>query len=41
MMVRSLDVGKLEVFMEGLYGLPDRSVRAHLARFAEDHGISV
>lgn len=41
MMVRSLDVAKLEAFMEGLYGLPDRSVRAHLARFAEDHGISV
>ncbi|PKQ02463.1 MAG: peptidase, partial [Alphaproteobacteria bacterium HGW-Alphaproteobacteria-12] len=41
MMVRSLDVARLEVFMEGLYGLPDRSVRAHLARFAEDHGIAV
>lgn len=41
MMVRSLDMARLEAFMEGLYGLPDRSVRAQLARFAEDHGISV
>ncbi|PKP76494.1 MAG: phosphoenolpyruvate--protein phosphotransferase [Alphaproteobacteria bacterium HGW-Alphaproteobacteria-3] len=41
MMIRSLDVGKLEAFMEGLYGLPERSVRSHLASFAEDHGVAV
>ncbi|MDO9127140.1 phosphoenolpyruvate--protein phosphotransferase [Parvibaculum sp.] len=41
MMVRSLDVGRLEAFMAGLYGLPDRSVRAHLAAFAEEHGVAV
>ena len=41
MMVRTLDVAKLEAFMEDLYGLPDRSVREQLAAFAESHGIAV
>ncbi len=41
MMVRSLDAGRLESFMEGLYALPERSVREQLARFAEENGISV
>ncbi len=41
MMVRSLDAAKLEAFMEGLYDLPDRSVRAQLASFADAHGVIV
>jgi phosphotransferase system enzyme I (PtsP) len=41
MMVRSLDAAKLEAFMEGLYGLPERSVRDHLARYAEENGVIV
>jgi phosphotransferase system enzyme I (PtsP) len=41
MMVRSLDAGKLASFMEGLYGLPDRSVREQLAQYAQDNGISI
>jgi phosphotransferase system enzyme I (PtsP) len=41
MMVRSLKVGLLETYMEGLYGLPDASVREQLAAFAEDHGVAI
>lgn len=41
MMVRSLDTARLEAFMEGLYDLPDRSVRAQLASFADAHGVIV
>ena len=41
LMVRSLDVGKLERFMEGLMKLPDGSVRPQLKAFAEAEGISV
>lgn len=41
MMVRSLDAAKLGAFMEELYGLPDRSVREALARYAEENGIAV
>jgi phosphotransferase system enzyme I (PtsP) len=41
MMVRSLEVGRLEAFMEGLYGLPTPSVRDQLQAFAEDHGVVV
>lgn len=41
MMVRSLDAAKLASFMEGLYGLPDRSVREQLAQYAQDNGISI
>jgi len=41
MMVRSLDAGMLEGFMDGLYGLPDRTVRGHLREFAEAHNVAV
>jgi phosphotransferase system enzyme I (PtsP) len=41
LMVRSLDVGKLETFMEGLMNLPDGSVRPQLKAYAEAEGISV
>tara|TARA_R110000868_G_scaffold54982_1_gene171252 strand:- start:4763 stop:7033 length:2271 start_codon:yes stop_codon:yes gene_type:complete len=41
MMVRSLPAGRLEAFMEGLYGLPDASVREQLAGFAADHGVVI
>ncbi len=41
MMVRSLDVGRLEAYMEGLYGLPDASVREALTEFALDHDVVV
>lgn len=41
MMTRSLDATKLAAFMEELYSLPARSVRAALAQFAEDHGVVV
>lgn len=41
MMVRSLDAAKLADFMEGLYALPDRSVRERLAAYAEENGIAI
>ncbi|MBA4209651.1 MAG: phosphoenolpyruvate--protein phosphotransferase, partial [Parvibaculum sp.] len=41
MMVRSLDAAKLAAFMEGLYGLPDRSVREQLLAFAEANGVAI
>lgn len=41
MMVRSLDAGLLEQYMEGLYGLPEASVRDQLRAFAEDHGVTI
>ncbi len=41
MMVRSLDAMKLEAFMEGLYGLPDPTVRERLRTFASDHAVAV
>ncbi len=41
MMVRSLDTGQLEAFMNGLFDLPDRSVRERLAGFAEAHGVTI
>ncbi|MDO8840616.1 MAG: phosphoenolpyruvate--protein phosphotransferase [Parvibaculum sp.] len=41
MMVRSLDTGLLETFMDGLFDLPDRSVRERLAGFAEAHGVTI
>ena len=41
MMVRSLDAAKLAAFMEGLYTLPDRSVREQLTAFAEEHGVAI
>lgn len=41
MMVRSLNAGVLENFMEGLYGLPDATVREALAGFAQDHNVAI
>ena len=41
MMVRSLDAAKLAAFMEGLYALPDRSVRDQLTAYAEENGIAI
>lgn len=41
MMVRSLDAARLAGFMEGLYDLPDRSVRERLADFAARHGVTI
>ena len=41
MMVRSLDAARLAGFMEGLYDLPDRSVRERLADFAASHGVTI
>lgn len=41
MMVRSLNAGVLEDFMEGLYGLPDATVREALAGFAQDHNVAI
>lgn len=38
-MVRSLNVRGLEAFMEGLYDLPDRTVRPRLRAYALDHGV--
>ncbi|MGK2742221.1 phosphoenolpyruvate--protein phosphotransferase [Tepidicaulis sp. LMO-SS28] len=39
MMLRSLDAGKLSLFMEGLYDRPDSSVRKELQAFAEEHEV--
>ena len=41
MMVRSLDAARLAAYMDGLYGLPDRTVRDRLADFASAHGVTV
>ena len=41
MMVRSLDVSELKAFMEGLFDLPDRSVRERLAEFAVARGVAI
>jgi phosphotransferase system enzyme I (PtsP) len=41
MMVRSLKAETLEAYMEGLYGLPDASVREQLTDFAQDHGVTI
>jgi phosphotransferase system enzyme I (PtsP) len=40
-MIRSLDLGELERFMDYLCGLPERSVRERLAHYARDHGIEI
>jgi phosphotransferase system enzyme I (PtsP) len=40
-MVRSLQVGALQGYMESLYNLPDRSVRARLRAYARDHGVLI
>lgn len=41
MMTRSLKVGDLESYMEGLYGLPDSTLRDKLAAFATEHAVAV
>lgn len=41
MMVRSLDAALLEDYMEGLYGLPDATVREALTGFAQDHDVAI
>ncbi|HMM15553.1 MAG TPA: phosphoenolpyruvate--protein phosphotransferase [Parvibaculum sp.] len=41
MMARSVKAQDLEAFMEGLYGLPDPTVRDRLHQFAEDHAVAV
>ena len=41
MMVRSLNAGLLEAYMEGLYGLPDATVREALTDFAQDHDVAI
>ncbi|MGE5504708.1 MAG: phosphoenolpyruvate--protein phosphotransferase [Actinomycetota bacterium] len=38
-MVRSLEVAPLQAYLEGLLGLPDRSLRDKLKSFALDHGV--
>lgn len=41
MMTRSLDVGSLEGYMEGLYTLPVSSLREQLKSFAKEHRVVV
>ncbi|NWG46808.1 MAG: phosphoenolpyruvate--protein phosphotransferase [Alphaproteobacteria bacterium] len=41
LMVRSLHAGELQTVMEGLYDLPDHSVRAQLAAFAAERNIPI
>ncbi|MEQ9145660.1 MAG: phosphoenolpyruvate--protein phosphotransferase [Parvibaculaceae bacterium] len=41
MMVRSLDIGHLEQFMEGLYSRPEASVREQLRVYADGQGIAI
>ena len=41
MMVRSLNVADLEGFMEGLYSLPNASVRDALRDYADARGIAI
>ncbi|MEN6541140.1 phosphoenolpyruvate--protein phosphotransferase [Parvibaculum sp.] len=41
MMARSLDVGALESYMEGLYALPISSLRDELKSFARDHRVAI
>ncbi len=40
-MVRSLHLGELEGFIEGLIDVPDHSVRPHLKSFAHDHAVAL
>ncbi|HYE48497.1 MAG TPA: phosphoenolpyruvate--protein phosphotransferase [Azospirillaceae bacterium] len=40
-MLRSLEVGSLADYMQGLYGLADHSVRGRLKAFARDHGVLI
>jgi phosphotransferase system enzyme I (PtsP) len=38
-MIRALPLAQLTTFMDGLYSLPDHSVREELRHFARDHGV--
>lgn len=40
-MIRSLTVGSLESYMDGLFDAPDHSVREKLRAFAQDHGVMI
>ncbi len=40
-MIRSLSAKPLRSFMEGLYGLPHRSLREMLRAYAKDHGVII
>ncbi len=40
-MIRSLSAEPLRSFMEGLYGLPHRSLREMLRAYAKDHGVII
>ena len=40
-MLRSADIGATGRYLEGLLGLPDRSLRGRLQAFARDRGIAV
>lgn len=40
-MIRSLNIGELERFMDFACQLPERSVRERLAHYARDHGIEI
>jgi hypothetical protein len=40
-MLRSADIGATGLYLEGLLGLPDRSLRGRLQAFARDRGIAV
>ena len=41
MMVRSLDITKLQVFMKGICDSPEHSLRNTLVKFAQDHNITI
>ena len=40
-MLRSLDIGRLAVYLESLMVLPDTSVRRQLSAYARDHGVVI
>ncbi|WP_138378865.1 phosphoenolpyruvate--protein phosphotransferase [Luteithermobacter gelatinilyticus] len=41
MMIRSLDLGQLKSYLDGLLSRPDHSLRGKLIAFARDHGIQI
>ena len=41
MMVRSLDITKLQAFMKGICDSPEHSLRNTLVKFAQDHNITI
>ena len=40
-MLRSLDIGRLAVYLESLMDLPDTSIRRQLSAYARDHGVVI